>query len=200
MIVLGAIHDEAGRIDLAIANYQKAVDIDPAYKQPLYNLGRLHALKGEYDKAGAFFRKALEIDSDYGDARNRLMEIEAILEVQALPRPSPNTEEAPLRLAKALFGLGDYGRAIAVLKDALKSPEAAAWANEQLGYCLARQGQYAEGKAALEESYRLQPKPDIQAWIRYIEAKLLAAKDPTTRPPPSSSAKTLSIGSPMTTP
>ncbi len=174
--VLGAIHDEAGRIDLAIANYQKAVDIDPSYKQPLYNLGRLHALKGEYDKAGAFFRKALEIDSDYGDARNRLQEIEAILEVQALPRPSPNTEKAPLRLAKALFGLGDYGRAIAVLNDALKSPEAAAWANEQLGYCLARQGQYAEGKAALEESYRLQPKPDIQAWIRYIEAKLLAAK------------------------
>jgi tetratricopeptide (TPR) repeat protein len=174
--VLGAIHDDAGRIDLAIANYQKAVDIDPSYKQPLYNLGRLHALKGDYIKARDFFRKALEIDSDYGDARNRLMEIDAILEVQALPKTSPNAGESPLRLARALFGLGDYGRAIAVLKDALKAPGAAAWANEQLGYCLARQEKYAEGKAALEESYRLQPKPDIQAWIRYIEAELLAAK------------------------
>ena len=176
--VLGAIHDNAGRTDLAIVNYQKAVDILPSYRDPLYNLGRLHALRGEYDKAAAFFRRALESDNEYGEARTRLMEVEGVIEAQAPPRSAADAGETRRRLVNALFGLGDYDRAIIVLKDALRSAKDAGWANEELGHCLIRQGKYAEGKAALEAAYRIRPSPDIQAWIRYSEAQPLAEKDP----------------------
>jgi tetratricopeptide (TPR) repeat protein len=176
--ILGVIHDDAGRIDQAIATYQKAVDILPSYREPLYNLGRLHALKGEYDKAAAFFRRALESDNEYGEARTRLMEVEGVIEAQALLTSAADAGEARHRLVNALFGLGDYDRAIAILKDALRSAKDAGWANEELGHCLIRQGKYAEGKAALEAALRIRPNPDIQAWIRYSEAKPLAEKDP----------------------
>lgn len=175
--ILGAIHDSAGKIDLAIAHYQKAVDIDPTYEDPLYNLGRLSALKGEYDKAAAFFRRALEADSDYADARTRLMEVEGVIESQARLKAAPDDRDARFRLVKALFGLADYDRAIAVLKDALRTPQDAAWANEELGRCLVRQGKYAEGQAALETSRRLRPKPDTEAWIRFAEARVLLEKN-----------------------
>ena len=169
--VLGAIHDDAGRSDQAIVNYQKAVDIDPSYRDPLYNLGRLSALRGEYDRAAAFFRRALEADDGYELARDRLQEIEGLVESQARLKTAPGDADALVRTVDALWGLRDYERAIGVLKEALRSGRDAAWANEQLGYCLIRLGKTAEGKAALEASYRLRPKPDVKSWIRYVEAK-----------------------------
>ncbi len=176
--ILGAVHEDAGNIDQAVANYQKAVDILPSYKDPVYNLGRLSALKGEYEKAEEFFRRALEIDVGYWDARNRLMEIECVLEAQALLQAAPADNEARFRLASALSSLGDYDRAIVQLKDLLKSPRDAARALEGLGHCLIWQEKYQEGLASLEDSYRLDPKPNLKAWILYGEARLLLLKNP----------------------
>jgi tetratricopeptide (TPR) repeat protein len=175
--LLGNIYEDMGKIDQAVANYQKAVELVPTYKEVWYSLGRLSAFKGEYEKAEESFRRALEIDSNYGEARSRLMDVEGILEANELLRTAPRSGEARFRLARALFNLGDYDRSIAALKDALKSPGDARWANEQLGHCLIKQGKYAEGKAALEEAFRLRPKPDLQAWAHYGEAHLLLEKN-----------------------
>jgi CHAT domain-containing protein/Flp pilus assembly protein TadD len=169
--VLGAIHDNAGRIDEAIANYQKSADLDPAYRDPLYNLGRLSALRGEYDKAAAFFRRALELDDEYALARTRLQEVDGVVEARARLKAAPDDTDALVRLVNALWGLSDYTRAVGVLNEALRSGRDAAWVNEELGHCLIRLGRTAEGKAALEASYRLRPKPDVGAWIRYVEAQ-----------------------------
>jgi len=175
--ILGAIYEDKGDLDRAAVNYQKAVDILPTYKEAIHSLGQLYALKGDYEQAGALFRRALEIDSDYAAPRSRLQDIEGILEAGESLRTEPGSGEARYRLASALFNLGDYDRSIAALKDSLKSPRDAWWANERLGYCLVRQGKYAEGKAALEEANRLHPKPNIQAWIRYSEAHSLLEKN-----------------------
>lgn len=169
--ILGAIHDNAGRMDQAILNYQKSVDIDPAYRDPLYNLGRLSALRAEYEKAAGFFRRALEADDDYAQARTRLQEVDGLVEAKARLKAAPDDNDALVRLVNALWGLGDYARAIDVLNQALRSGRNAAWINEDLGRCLIRLGKAEEGKAALEASYRLRPKPDVRAWIRYIEAR-----------------------------
>jgi tetratricopeptide (TPR) repeat protein len=176
--ILGAVYEDQGNIDRAVVNYQKAIDILPSYKEAIHSLGLLYALKGDYEKAAALFRRALEIDSDYAAPRSRLQDIEGIREAGELLRTAPGSGEARFRLALALFNLGDYDRSIAALKDALKSPQDARWANEQLGHCLIRQGKYAEGKAALDEAFRLRPKPDLQAWVRYGEAQALLGKDP----------------------
>ena len=176
--ILGAIHDNAGRIDEAILNYQKSVDIDPFYRDPLYNLGRLSALRADYDKAAGFFRRALEADDEYELARTRLQEVDGLVEAKARLKAAPDDGDAQVRLVNALWGLGDYARAIDVLKQALRSGRDAAWVNEELGHCLIRLGQAAEGKAALEASYRLRPKPDVRAWILYIEAQTRADASP----------------------
>ncbi len=176
--LLGKIYEDMGKIDQAVANYQKAVEIVPSYKEVWHSLGKLSAFKADYEKAEESFRKALEIDSDYGDARARLIDVESIAEAREALRVAPDDGDARFRLVTALFDLDDYDRAIAESKEALRSPGDAAWANEQLGHCFIRQGKYEEGKAALEESFRLNGKPDVEAWVRYAEAQILLQANP----------------------
>jgi len=176
--ILGAVYFEIHDFDRAITQYEKAAGITPSYTDAIYNLGNCHALKGDYETAKTFFRRTLEIDTDYTAARNRLVDIESLLEAQNELQAAPNGNPARFRMAASLFSLGDYDRAIARLQDALKTPQDAARAREELGHCLIRLGKYEEGKASLEEAYRLDPKPDNRAWILYSEARLLFAKNP----------------------
>ena len=176
--ILGSVHSSLNDQDLAIIQYERAVKISPGYVDANYRLGLAHALKGDYDNAAMYFRRTLEIDNGYSSARNRLVDIECILETQARLRAEPGDNEARLRLASALFNLSDYDRAIVHLKEALKSPKDAARAGMKFGQCLIRQGKYLDGNAFLEEAYRLDPKPDLKAWILYGEAHLALGQDP----------------------
>jgi tetratricopeptide (TPR) repeat protein len=176
--ILGTIHENAGRIDQAMANYQKAVDISPAFKDALYNLGRLYALRGEYGQAADLFRRALEADDDFGMARSRLIAADGVIEARARLKATPGSGFDQLRLVKSLFLLDDYDRAIAVLQDALRSEPNRRWAYEQLGQCYIRQSKYKEGLAALDEGYKLYPKPDILAWKNYAAAQTILKDNP----------------------
>ena len=61
-----------GRIDEAIAHYQKALEIRPDYAEAHNNLGIALAGRGRIDEAIAHFQKALEIKPDYAEAHNNL--------------------------------------------------------------------------------------------------------------------------------
>jgi tetratricopeptide (TPR) repeat protein len=177
--ILGAVHLAMGDLDLAAADYQKAVEITPHYADANWRLGNIYALKGDYEKAGEFFRRTLEIDTGYDSARNGLVSLECLRETQAALSSKPGDSAARLRLAKALFDLGDYDRAIIHLEKMIASGQDVARAREQLGYCLIRKRQFETGKASLEGSFRLDPKPGVGAWIRFAEAHLLLEKNPS---------------------
>lgn len=177
--ILGNIYQRMRDLDLALTHFQKAVEIEPGYFSVYRNLGLVHALKGDYEKAGESFRRALDIDSGYALARADLVSVECILEILEMPGSKPYDNTARLRLAGALYNLSDYDRAISQLEEVHGSTKDVARAQEKIGLCLIQQGKYTEGKARLEESYRLDPKPDLQAWIRYGEARLLQENDPS---------------------
>ena len=61
-----------GRIDEAIAHYQKALEIKPDYADAHYNLGIVLAGRGQIDEAIAHYQKALEIKPDYAAAHYNL--------------------------------------------------------------------------------------------------------------------------------
>jgi tetratricopeptide (TPR) repeat protein len=176
--ILGIIWENAGKTDQAIVNYQKAVDIEPSFSAALYNLGECWAKHGDYEKARDFLRRALEANLNNSAARGKLISVESLLDARETLRASPESSEARFRIVLALFDLQDYEGAMAFLKETPASPEDAAWAKEQLGYCLIRLGEYPEGKSALEEAFRLRPKPDIEAWIRFAEAQILLLNNP----------------------
>ena len=61
---------EKGDYDGAIANYNKAIDINPRYAMAYYNRGRAYNIKGQYDQVISDCNKAIEINPRYAEAYN----------------------------------------------------------------------------------------------------------------------------------
>ncbi|MFC1956531.1 tetratricopeptide repeat protein [Chloroflexota bacterium] len=55
-----------GQTNRAIADYAKAIEIDPYHGLPYNNRGNVYVEQGEYDKAIADYTKAIEIDPYHG--------------------------------------------------------------------------------------------------------------------------------------
>jgi superkiller protein 3 len=69
---LGVALSEAGRIDEALAAYQKAIALDAHYADPLSNLAVAYSLKGNLDKAIESLKGAINICPNYPEAYNNL--------------------------------------------------------------------------------------------------------------------------------
>ena len=56
-------YGKKGQYDQAIADYNKAIEINPGYAMAYYNRGRAYAIgTGQYDQAIADYNKAIEIN------------------------------------------------------------------------------------------------------------------------------------------
>jgi tetratricopeptide (TPR) repeat protein len=64
----GEAYRRKGDLDLSIADYNKALEINPTYSTAYNNRGLAYTRKGEYDRAIADFNKALDIDHKFAKA------------------------------------------------------------------------------------------------------------------------------------
>jgi tetratricopeptide (TPR) repeat protein len=58
----GLAYKKQGELDKAIADYNKAIELDPQLAVAYYNRGKDYEDQGELDKAIADFTKAIELD------------------------------------------------------------------------------------------------------------------------------------------
>jgi len=65
---LGNEHYEKGDFDSAIANYDKAIDLDPTYEKAYYNRGLAYACKEDYDRAISDINRVIELKPDFAEA------------------------------------------------------------------------------------------------------------------------------------
>jgi len=63
---LGAAFAESGAYEKAMAQYRKAVAIDPEYGEVYNNIGNIYARRGAYSEAETLYRKAIELQPAYG--------------------------------------------------------------------------------------------------------------------------------------
>jgi protein O-mannosyl-transferase len=121
----------AGKIEAAIADYQRALAINPAYLQANNNLG--HALEklGRAADAVPFYRRALQTDPHHVEVRNNL--------------------------ANALSDLGQLAEAMEHYAFVLARQPDHANALNGSGVALAMQGRLPEAKARLEHALRVAP-------------------------------------------
>ena len=66
----GAVYHNRGQLIKAIAEYNKAIEINPKYAPVFNNRGFAHIGKGEYDQAISDFNKAIEINPKFAMAYN----------------------------------------------------------------------------------------------------------------------------------
>ncbi|MXV83064.1 tetratricopeptide repeat protein, partial [Candidatus Poribacteria bacterium] len=66
----GITYKDMGKIDLAMKDYNKAIELDPEFPEVYNNLGIIYDEKGEHDCAIKNYSKAIELKSYYVSAYN----------------------------------------------------------------------------------------------------------------------------------
>ena len=64
-ILRGAEADQRGQYSEAIANFTKAIELNPDYAEAYYARGHVYGKQGEYDQSIANLTKAIELNPDY---------------------------------------------------------------------------------------------------------------------------------------
>ncbi len=63
---LGVEYYNKGKMEKALEEFQKAIEINPFYAEAYNNLGAVYLYKEEYEKAIPYLEKAIEVDPAYG--------------------------------------------------------------------------------------------------------------------------------------
>jgi protein O-mannosyl-transferase len=143
---LGVSFAAQGRLDEAIQQYERALDLEPDFPEAHSNLANELAAQGKRDEAIAHYERALQLEPRYLDAHNNLA-------VQ-LARQG--------RLAEAI---PHWERALQIKPDYTE-------AEYNLGRALAQQGKTAEAIHHFEQALRLAPDPTNPALVADLRAQL----------------------------
>ncbi|WP_293052536.1 tetratricopeptide repeat protein [Paludibacter sp.] len=117
----GMAFDDWNDYDQAIADYNKAIEIDPEFSSAYYNRGNLWYNKGDYDKAIADYSKAIEIKPNHVNAynnrgnswNNKGIYDKAIIDHSQVIKLNPSYVSAYYNRANEWREKGEYDKAIA---------------------------------------------------------------------------------------
>jgi len=188
----GVMHMRAGRIDLALSEFKRAVDEDP--KNPYFRkgLGQAYAAKQEWDDAIDEFKKALDLNPYYVDVRNDLgtalilagKRDEGKQEfVTAYGDPTnPTPETSAYNLGRAYLDEKNFTEAINWFRTSLSRNDKYPQAHLGLAEALVDSGRLPEAIADLEAAVELMPdEPELLLGLGQAYFKDGRFKDARTR-------------------
>jgi protein O-GlcNAc transferase len=166
---LGALTQRIGRNDLAVVQFETAVQLRPRDARYRLALGMVLDGLGRLEEAAACYGAALRLKPDYPQAHNNLANTlgrlgrldEAESHYRAALALNPAMAEAYSNLGYTLNGLARPAEAEAACRQALRLRPAYAAALNNLAVALAGQDRYEEAEETYRVSVRL--KPDLSA-------------------------------------
>jgi tetratricopeptide (TPR) repeat protein len=164
----GNAYAKKGQYDQAIADFTKALEINPWYADAYSNRGVAYLHKGQYDRAIADYTKALEINPRYAEAcfnRGNLyykkgQYDKAIADFTKAVELNPRYAEAYSNRGVAYDDTGQYDKAIADYTKALEiNPRyASAYAYNNRGVAYLHNGQYNKAIADFNKALEINPR------------------------------------------
>jgi tetratricopeptide (TPR) repeat protein len=153
------------RIDEAIDNAQRALEIDPAYGVAHYNLANFYVAKGRFDDAASHYRRAIELYPRYVEAHGNLANVlvmrgefgAAVERYREALKVSPAQGGIHLSLANVLTMQGRLDEAAEHYREALKTEPDSAQAHLNLGKVLAAKGDLGQATGHFRQAVRLTP-------------------------------------------
>jgi serine/threonine protein kinase/tetratricopeptide (TPR) repeat protein len=193
-VTLGGIHNVTGKNDLALEEFQRALQLDPRNADAIKGLAHSYESAGRIADAEAAYKKAIALRPDYWDGYNSLGNFydrqgkydDAIAQHQRVIELTPDNAQAYSNLGAVYVDAGDFKKfpeAEKVLKKSIElSPSYGAYAN--LGYMFALEQRFAESAAATEKALQFNDH-DFIVWANlamayeglHDKAKLEAALD-----------------------
>jgi tetratricopeptide (TPR) repeat protein len=155
-----------GQRDEAIAQYRKAVEINPAYGDAHYNMGIALLNMGEVDEAIAQYRITLEMMPDFAQAHHNLGNAlclrgqyeEAITHFKQALEIKPDFVEARNNLANTLVKNDKLEEAVAQYREVLEIHPGYLDARMNLALALAKNGKRDEAIAQYRKTLEINPR------------------------------------------
>jgi superkiller protein 3 len=162
---LGAILQSRGRIDEAIAQYQKAIAIDPRYAEARFNLALALYARERVDEAIAQLQQAVEIQPDFAEAQGGLGAAlvrrgrldEAIAHYRKALEIDPDSAIAHANLGNVFLNQGRPDKALEHFRKIVELSPESAGARNNLGVALAALGRFDHALAQFRKALQLQP-------------------------------------------
>jgi tetratricopeptide (TPR) repeat protein len=163
---LGTVYDGRGMYDEAIAEFKKALAIDPNYPRALFNLGVTYAKKGMFDEAITQYKKALSNQPDYAKAHQNLGNAyaktgkfdEAIYQYRKALSLNEDNVDARTNLGIAYEKKGLLDEAIIQYKKVLSNRPNHVKAHYNLGNAYGKTGRFDEAVAQFRKVLSIDPK------------------------------------------
>jgi tetratricopeptide (TPR) repeat protein len=157
---------EQGKLDSAVAQYDRALALKPDFAEAHNNLGNALKKQGKLDEAVAKYQQALAINPNYVEAYNNLGNAlkqqgkldEAVAQYQRALAFRPNLADAHNNLGTALAEQGKLDHAVAEYRHALTLRPDYAEAHNNLGTALHQRGLVEEAVAQYCRALALNPK------------------------------------------
>jgi tetratricopeptide (TPR) repeat protein len=158
-------HDD---YDQAIANFNKALELDPNYAPAYYNRGIAFRKKEDYDSAIADFTQAIRLDSNYADAYNGRGIVysykgeynKAIVDYSQAIRLNADFEFAYTNRASAYIKISEYDKAISDYTQAIIRFAATYDRYTGRGNAYYYKGEYDKAEADYNEAERIKDEID----------------------------------------
>ncbi|GET40205.1 DUF5672 family protein [Microseira wollei] len=154
-----------GKLDDAIACYQKAIQLQPNYAPPYNSLGIVYREKGQLDRAIESYQKAIECQENYVQAYNNLGNAlrdegkldDAIASYQQALKLDPDYINAHFNLGNALQQQGKFAQAIECFQQVIQRQPNYVDAYSSLGHAYKAQENLEAAINCYQKAIQLQP-------------------------------------------
>jgi tetratricopeptide (TPR) repeat protein len=161
----GAAYQERHDLDHAIADYDEAIKLHPAYAPAYNNRGNAHQAKGDIDAAIADYSDAIRFDFNFVQAfnnRGKAYQMKgdidrAIADYNAAINLNPNFALAFVNHGDANLLKGDLNRALADYNEGIRLDARSASAFNNRGTAYGRKGDLEHALTDFDEAIRLDP-------------------------------------------
>lgn len=162
---LGISYKDSKMYTEAIAEFQKAIDLDPDFVAAHTSLGEVYLATGRLDDAETAANAALRIDANSEPARQLLDDIRRVRSTQSPQSTKTHSKVSDARKhyerGEAFLNNKQYHEAAAAYKRTIKADPNFAEAHYGLGVAYLEMGAFDDAKTAAEEASRLKSDPQL---------------------------------------
>jgi tetratricopeptide (TPR) repeat protein len=178
---LGKVFEAQGQSDLAIARYQKALDLQPKFPALATIIGNLYLNKGDLETARKYFAQALASNSNFAPAIANTAWVDAQEDkdldialgmAQKAKSLEPEVPSITDTLAWVMYKRGNYAGAMPLLREAIEKVPDSGEFHYHLGMTLVASGQKMKGKEELEAALHLKLDSANEQQVRQALALL----------------------------
>ncbi|HET9333165.1 MAG TPA: tetratricopeptide repeat protein [Gemmatimonadota bacterium] len=168
---MGAVHQAKEEYDLAIAEYRRALEIDPSYKNALLRLGQSYQLKAEQLVEGDATQSAQALE----------LAGEATKVYEDYLATNPGDVEVQIQLAGLHASLGHMDQAEPIIREVMAADSVEVSVYTDFGFRLANAGQYDLADELLSQAVTMSDSLDVEplsylAFVRIQKKDLAGAK------------------------